>query len=84
MLIIKFLDGAGFFALSCESPVSYGLCFKSISQKEIAINPEILIVNKFGYFIQFEIFRDISGSRQSQINLLVSLLYSIDKFLKRR
>ena len=34
---------------------------------------------KIDYFAQFIIFADISGYRQSQISLLICLLFSVDK-----
>ena len=34
---------------------------------------------KIGYFAQFSIFADISGYRQSQISLLICLLFSVGK-----
>ena len=36
-----------------------------------------LIATKIGYFAQFGIFTDISGYKQSQISLLIYLLFSV-------
>ena len=36
-----------------------------------------LIATKIGYFAQFGIFADIGGYRQSQISLLIYLLFSV-------
>ena len=40
------------------------------------------IVNKFGYFNHLKFFGDIIDSRQSQINLFIYLLFSVDKLQK--
>ena len=40
------------------------------------------IANKFGYFNHLKFFGDIIDSRQSQINLFIYLLFSVDKLQK--
>ena len=65
------------FSFLPEFKISFELRFKTFSQKKIpkSIEEKImeitLTTTKIGYFAQFWIFDDISGSRQSQTNLLI-------------
>ena len=43
-----------------------------------------LTATKIGYFAQFGMFADISDSRQSQISLLIYLLFSVGKLQKQK
>ena len=57
---------------------------------KIPKNPEekttevTLTATKIDYSAQFGIFDDISGSRKSQNNLLIQLLFSVDKLQKQK
>ena len=69
MLVIKFYAGGKFsflqkFKIPFEMP-------KYLENKSLG--------TKIGYFAQFSIFADISGYRQSQISLLICLLFSVGK-----
>ena len=65
------------FSFFLEFKILFELRFKTFSQKKIpkSIEEKImeitLTATKIGYFAQFWIFDDISGSRQSQTNLLI-------------
>ena len=65
------------FAVFCE------VRFKIFTRKEyqkIQYFVEItLFTTKIDYFAKFRTFGDICGSRQSQINLFIYLLFSVDK-----
>ena len=43
-----------------------------------------LTATKIGYLAQFGMFADISDSRQSQISLLIYLLFSVGKLQKQK
>ena len=78
------------FSFLPEFKILFELRFKTFSQKKIpkSIEEKImeitLTATKIGYFAQFRIFDDISGSRQSQTNLLIHWLISVDKLQKQK
>ena len=42
------------------------------------------LATKIGYFAEFEIVADISASRQSQVTLLIYLIFSVGKLEKQK
>ena len=60
--------------------IPFEIRFMTFSQKKM---PKYLenksLGTKIDYFAQFIIFADISGYRQSQISLLICLLFSVGK-----
>ena len=67
------------FSFLQEFKIPFELRFTTFSQKKMPKNPEkqiILTTTKIGYFAQFGIFADISGSSKSQISLLIYFLFS--------
>ena len=67
------------FSFLEEFKTSFEICFNTLSWKKI---PKNLEYHKIGYFAQFGILGDISGFRQSQISLLIYLLFPVDKSQK--
>lgn len=47
-------------------------------------NSKIPTANKFGYFVQFEIFLNSSSTKQLYTNVLIFLLFSIDQSQKQK
>ena len=78
------------FSFLQELKILYDLRFKTSDQKKIIKNLKekvweiTLIATKICYFAYFAIFDDISGFRQSEINLLTHLLFSVDKLQKQK
>ena len=78
------------FSFLQELKILYELRFKTSGQKKIPKNLEekvseiTLTATKICYFAFFAIFDDSSGFRQSEINLLIHLLISVDKLQKQK
>ena len=80
ILLIKFDAGGKFFFFK----ISLMIFSQTKYQKIQKIAKITITTTKIGYFPQFGIFGDISGFRQSQINLLIYLLFFVDKLQKQR
>ena len=76
------------FSFFQEFKISFELRFKTFIQKKIPKIQKIAEINlttaKIGYFAQFGIFGDISGSKQLKISMLIYLLFSVEKLLKQK